>query len=484
MAKGNPTGVKEVTERLFAIEKELKLFDKKIAGEPFWELIRSSVRRKILGEVGVYNKKEAQGIRGMGHLVRLALHVLATSMVRNPLLAGRVDVLFFGMYRRRLQEDGFWHDTYCDPIADALERQGIRCSVIERPPFGRPVPKPAKTKHLSYEDFVEVCSMLARRLGFFRVRFSRDELTELAALERRINGEFGISLDVVGHVREILEKEKSMLPFYRAVLRRAAPKAVVATNLGSRLQLVKACRERGIPLVELQQGALHRYHLESVYGNHRVNREYMPDYYFTYGDFWNRFIALPLERVWSVGFPYYEREAARYRNVERKNNQILFLSQPMVGQQMVRFALELTQALGERYHIVYKLHPDEGADWRTHYAPLLDSAVEVVSDKDRPLYHLFAESTVQVGVSSTALFEGLGFGLPTYLLDAPGVELMPALVEAGSAQLISSPQELRELLEAHEWNVQVPGEEFFTTNALSKTVAALHKIIQTEGSSS
>ncbi len=460
--------LKEVTEKFLAIEEELGLLNRRIAGEPFWELIRSGVRRKILGEMGIYSKKEAPRIQGTGYLVRVALHILGDSLFRNPYFAGKADLLFFGMHRRRLLEDGFWHDIYCDPLIEQLEKEGARCLMIERPPFGRPIPGPVKTRRISYYDFIEACALLVRRLGLARIRFSADDRAFLEKVQERINGEFGTSVNLLLHAKLALEAEKSLLPFYRALLSRVAPKAVVVVNSAGHIQLIKACRERGIPLIELQQGALHRYMLEGL--------EYVPDYFFAYGDFWKQFVTLPPERVLSVGFPYYELESKKYREVPRKNNQILFLSQPTTGRLISRLALELARELGDEWRIVYKLHPEEGAGWRTRYPSLVDSQVAVMTDEDKSLYELLAESAVQAGVNSTALYEGLGFGLPTYLVEAPGVETMDALLEVGSARLVSSATELRALLLKPERQKPVEGDGFFRKDSLERMVKLTKEI--------
>ncbi len=475
MDNGNVT-LKEVTERFLAIEEELGLLNRRIAGEPFWELIRSVVRRKILGEMGMYSKKEAPRIQGIGYLARVALHVIANSLFRNPYLAGHADLLFFGMHRRRLLEDGFWHDIYCDSLIEQLEKEGVRCLMIERPPFGRPIAGPAKTRRLSYYDVIEVFALLARRLGFARVRFSAADRAFLDTLQERINGEFGTSVNILLHAKQALEVEKSLLPFYGALLSRVAPKAVVVVNSAGHIQLIKACRERGIPLIELQQGALHQYLLEGPHTGGSGRKEYVPDFFFAYGDFWKQFVSLPPERILSVGFPYYDMESRKYRGVPRKNSQILFLSQPTTGRLISRLAIELARELGDEWRIVYKLHPAEEADWRIRYPSLIDPLIIVTTDRDKPLYELLAESAAQAGVNSTALYEGLGFGLPTYLIEAPGVETMDALLEAGSARLVSSAAELRALLFKPKRQEQVEDEGFFRKDSLERMVKFTREI--------
>ena len=89
-------------------------------------------------------------------------------------------------------------------------------------------------------------------------------------------------------------------------------------------------------------------------------------------------------------------------------------------------------------------------------------------DKEKPLYQMLAESQVQVAVNSTATYEGLGFGLNTYLLDIPGVEAMGYLLETGYARLVGSVGEMRDLLAKQEERKTWNGEEFFRKNSLNR----------------
>jgi hypothetical protein len=276
-----------------------------------------------------------------------------------------------------------------------------------------------------------------------------------------------------------LEKQKILLPFYDALLRNIAPKAVVVVNLAGYRALVEASRKVHIPVIELQQGATHRYSLEDSYEGEKRKKYIVPDYFFTFGDYWKRLVAFPLpsDRLPSMGFPYYEQELERYKNVDRKK-QILFLSQPMFGRQMSQFAIDLARELGGTWHIVYKLHPgEEGHVWQELYSTLAGSGIEVVRDKEKPLYQMLAESEVQIAVNSTAVYEGLGFGLRTYLLDIPGVEMMEHLLEAGYARLVGSVGEMRDLLAKQEERSTWKEEEFFRKNSLKRMVDFMQNIV-------
>jgi hypothetical protein len=111
---------------------------------------------------------------------------------------------------------------------------------------------------------------------------------------------------------------------------------------------------------------------------------------------------------------------------------------------------------------------------------LADSNVEVVGDEP-PLYELFATSTTQVGVNSTALFEGLKFGLDTFVLDAPGWEYMTYLVDSGFAAVVSSIEEFVDTYQAGDVDFESVDETyFFEPDALSNFEDAVTQIIATD----
>jgi hypothetical protein len=106
-----------------------------------------------------------------------------------------------------------------------------------------------------------------------------------------------------------------------------------------------------------------------------------------------------------------------------------------IGEELSKYAVELSE--GYDVDIISKLHPKEYDSWEQDYPWLSESDIVCVTE-ETPLYKLFAESTAQIGVYSTALYEGIRFGLQTYILELPGSESMQSLVENDYAELIRS----------------------------------------------
>jgi hypothetical protein len=228
--------------------------------------------------------------------------------------------------------------------------------------------------------------------------------------------------------------------------------------------------------VELQHGVINKYHLGySFPGASRIKRTF-PDYLFVFGEFWKHVAEYPIEkeRIFSVGYPYLESELKKYPTV-KKQNQVLFISQGTIGKEMSKFASELSERENFPFSIAYKLHPGEYSRWRKEYPWLLKAKLRVIDDDQIPLYGLFAESNIQIGVHSTAIFEGLNYGLRTFLLDLPGVEYMDYLIEKEVATMATSVDDLLEKIQKGK-NSGIAMDFFFKPNSLDNIIEALDEL--------
>lgn len=67
-------------------------------------------------------------------------------------------------------------------------------------------------------------------------------------------------------------------------------------------------------------------------------------------------------------------------------------------------------------------------------------------DRPTPIYDELAAADAVLGVYSTAVFEGLAFGLPTVIAKLPGWEATAPLVAEGAAVAVGDAGELRAAL--------------------------------------
>ncbi|MDH3691704.1 MAG: hypothetical protein OEU36_19855, partial [Gammaproteobacteria bacterium] len=177
------------------------------------------------------------------------------------------------------------------------------------------------------------------------------------------------------------------------------------------------------------------------------------------------------ENILVIGYPYLEMKRTKYKNIA-KTDQVLFISQPTIGKQLASFCLKLRNIQPRSISIAFKLHPAEMADWREQYGHLIDAGITVIDSNDPELHLLQAQSRWQIGVYSTALYEGCTFGCGTFLVQLPGVEYMTDFVASGFAKIVETAEEVQLI----DCNSMANSSEIFAVDWQSNWAEAVEEI--------
>lgn len=473
------TTLSTMSDAVLAVERELGLLERTIDGVALWERIRFHVHRSLLVQAGVMGSPEPDTSRRMGW-VAARVRALRASLFRSAFHdPPSCDLLFAGGGRRVLDPEWGWYSPYCGLLAHECSRESLVVE-FQRGPWSLAAPGVA-TRFL---DHVHLRALVRRVTGRGRSVCAEGRAL-LQEVGRRLRRETGVSLDLASMAREELIRRDAALPLYRRLLRECGARVVVVECSYDKHTLVEAARASELPVVEIQHGVVSRYHLGYHFPSGSGKPTTFPDWFFAWGEFWRSAAEFPIERerVVPVGFPRFDRERsqppdASYDATHGGGEDILFLSQAMLGERISRFAARLA-GLGLRDRIVYRLHPREARSWRTRYPWLVASGVRVTGS-DASLYSQLRSVPIHVGCFSTALYEGLSLGGRTYLIRAPGVEYMDELVRAGKATLVQTPEELASLI----GDVTDPvggevdtGQQFFRPGSLSRARAALRALL-------
>lgn len=205
-------------------------------------------------------------------------------------------------------------------------------------------------------------------------------------------------------------------------------------------------RMAGIQSVEMQHGLVGHYQVNYSWPGHPPE-EAMPTDMLFFGQHWVDTVAHPsMLRPLVSGSDQIARLAAQEADAggtkADPRSPVLIMSQPTVSKVLWSFAVELARARPD-VPIVYRPHPGESMN---RYQSLL------AAEQDRPAnlelsrgapgsYALMASARLQIGVYSFTLVEGLALGCPSIVLDAPGAELMEAVVARGDVPMVSTVEE-------------------------------------------
>jgi len=467
---------KKIVEIIFQMEDDLKLFDKKIGDIRFWELVRYEVYHQISRQLGIFDQPHTKLEINSKFVGDFILNSLKNIFSNNPFLAPKSDILFFGFFRRKKMEDGLWWDIFCDPVISKLSKD-YQTFLLEMPRLNTH-PIPCKTNNIGYLDLSLFIGTLLGKAHVNSFFFSASEKALLQKIKNYILDHFNIAINLKKWVANTLSQRNGLLPVYSFILRRIRPKIVVVVCSYINKFFIEACKNAAIPVIELQHAVISKYHLGYSFPNSNSDNIVFPDYFLTFGDYWNNLVSLPIsiDNVISVGYPFFDLERSKFDS-EKKKDQIIFVSQGSIGEKMSKFAVELVKRQDFPFNIVYKLHPGEYYRWEKKYPWLKNSGINVIADDSIPLYKLLAQCKCLVGVYTTVIYEGLGLGLQTFLLNLPGSEYMEELIESKNVTLISTIDEL-------VLNVQNPimtninANSIFKPNALSNMTNTINEIFR------
>ncbi|MFX1370053.1 MAG: hypothetical protein ACFFAY_15780 [Promethearchaeota archaeon] len=297
-------------------------------------------------------------------------------------------------------------------------------------------------------------------------------------IKKEIHRRFNVDLDVERITLRLLGYRRIRLRYFGMVLKRIHPKAVVLVTSYGKEDLIEAAKSLGVVTIELQHGVIHSYHPGYSFPGDLREKSTFPHALLVFGDYWLDSAEYPIgrNRILSVGYPYLEEELKKYSRT-RKEKQILVISQWTIGAELSKFAAELSEVKDLGYRIIYKLHPLEYTGWHEKYPWLSGAEIDVIVGSRKSIYELFAESSLQIGVYSTAVYEGLAFGLGTFIPDVHGADYSESLVEAGVAIKVKSVQELvQHVREAASFR-ELDREKFFRSGARSRIVRILTRLV-------
>jgi len=450
------TPLQAAHDAFIAHEEAHDLWSLTAYGRRYWHFVRYEVFGWLMQAM------ELQGRRHGGYADKPLREKLAIHPRRWPATLRRshwrdlrpVDLVVFP-HPRHVPSDGSWVCPYTAPLVAGLPH---RRYVVKDLYEGRH-PHPLVDADLRYIEWAR----RAAELGFMATDawrgawLTKADRATCDAWVTDLERAFGVALDhdkVFRYLRKSIRNDLTLEKVYHRLFDKTRPRAAVcAVHYTHRnLAMTRVAKARGIPVVEVQHGFFGASHLAYNVAPGR-HPESFPDYLTVFGDFWRENtpgLPLPPERTPAIGFAWLERERARATpdapDATRKT--VLFVSQGTVAEALSEAAVGLSQRLDPaRWRIRFKHHPSDLSGWRERYPALAASSVEVI---ERPLgiYDAFAAADAQVGVYSTAVYEGLAFGLRTCVLAVPGHEGMLPLVEAGVVAKCADADELAAALES------------------------------------
>ncbi|MBD1167833.1 hypothetical protein IDH29_01450 [Pelagibacterales bacterium SAG-MED06] len=435
----------KVLERFEFIEKKLNLDKSLISQVPWWDMLRYKLFKEILFDLRLREKKnDEKKIRSKKKIIKISkirdyiFDFFKLFSKNSPFWIKKKSNIILGHPRRKLEKN-IYVDPYSDPFID-LFPSSFNFSIIERKDINNKHLSPTKTKNIFYSDILN-------RFGSLFSKFQRVKLEEfdnliISKLENSLYNEFSIKIEIKPKLIKMIKKWLGTNIVMSLFFKIKKPKLLIIVVSAGQEAIISAAKSLKITTLELQHGTPSRGKLNYDYSS-GIEKKSFPEYFLSFGDFWPLDCKLPIKKtnIIPFGFPYLFNKKTKYSNI-KKENRLVIVSQSDFTDQLSKFAIKTSKLFSTDIKVEYKPHPYEYVGSEPKYFQELRNAGVTVSDKGSDIYEIFARSRWQVGIFSTALYEGLYFNVACFVLDISGSEHMKKIIELDIARLISSPEQI------------------------------------------
>ncbi len=406
-------------ENFLAFERKHNCNSIEIEGLHVWALYRyeihNAIKKAVDGWGGAASSGDEQSYTKK-ELFAMAINAMKPFNYRN------VDVLFIGNGRRTKNVDsGVFEDIYCDEIAKKYN------SVILEHPENHGHCQPNGMDNVYFTDRVAFQTNLAVKLSRkfnTKTRQRRTaQVTEVfTPLFEAIKEEFGPDLaeKMIPEIVDRMYYVDITKKFCGKILDKAKPKLIIEICYYTMESYAMSIlgHERGIPTAEYSHGFAFPTHTPMQY-NHEDHLRELPDYELIYSKTQLPIVHLPDNvQMLTVGFPFFEKQRAHYQALNPKEEKtICFISTLHEGEEISKVAAAVAEEIGDEYRVIYKLHPFEFGTYKEKYPWTNTEKLEVIANNGEHIFKYLAQSSVVVSARTASVWEGIGFGCKTILLN-------------------------------------------------------------------
>jgi len=401
----------------------IKLFD----GTHLWNLLRIFLYSNFqkLGQPSTQKKFCKSNIASI-------LSLFKESFV--PLnLPKNITVCGFSSGESRKLYNNTYYDIYLDPLYEIL---GERLAVFEWPEttgHRRKYDHPVYSRHhvpmhipLWSKTFWDL--LYNRLIG--RKNFTLESEEVLQEIIEYISTTALVDkAKLTKDINDFITVFVSIKHFLHNILKKIKPKAVIIRCGYGRfpMALSQACRELGIPPIEIQHGLITAYLPAYRRATPTTNMDCVPEYLLTHGDIYTDLVRdgnlFDKDKVISTGYPYLQRTLMEKKATPAQKQtfspfpqNILFTSQWIVAAEIKDFIIKVADQLEQTYMnvgILFKPHPYDKND----YTDLQKNKHIILIDKYEDTFKLFSVADIHSTVYSTSGLEAMAFGTPNIFVD-------------------------------------------------------------------
>ncbi len=400
-----------VVKKMFQLEEQNNLFEIKVNNIFFYQLIRMQLYYYIIGEKKIYNKQDYSYKNALSTIYYICKECLSWNK-RKKLKKNKICII---QHSRKI--DG--KDIYTDYLKKIVKE----CTILHQSEGQN------YTQHknsINYDYYLMIKKFFTY-LGFSYPNKDKNVKKFIKIFKEAFLLDDSFEYSMYYYIQNQLNAYKVAINF----LKNTNFKKIIVVNSYGNQSLIYAANEIGLDTIELQHGVINNIHM----GYHfpKLNSQILsfPKKLILFGDFWRDKANFPINNnhLISLGSPHFDESYTKLRKDKKKiNDRVLVLSQQTMQKNILEFIKKII-SFQKNVKFTYKAHPKEDiriAEKFLNKHNLINN-VEIIHG-NKNIYTLFEKHTIQIGVFSTALYEGYSCNLKTGIIKAPGWESMKSFI--------------------------------------------------------
>lgn len=451
--------MKDTRDSFLQIERKYGLLDYRIEGLEIWQCIRNALFNQIISIQNGFHTAHASMTKK--ERLRFIPQMIFNSIFKNPFFTKKnIETIFYENSRKvKVQQD----ETIVS--IDPYTHYYIEGYKKEYEVFEDMYLYNHEKSLYSTNRYLDIFSFYHFFIGKRKKnKLSTADISFINQVNREINDKLNTDIDLLTEIKVGLINYRSQYLFYKKLFKKIKPKQLYLVCSYGKGGLIKAAKENNVTVIEFQHGFINSYHMGYHFPTYEKKDSLVtfPNQLYLFGQFWADYTSFPItdKNLIMHGYPYL-LDQIKKTTILKNRKKIIFISQGTIGKELSKFFYEVAKKLPD-YQFIYKLHPGEIYNWESNY-PLLIRAqtLDNVEIREKSnIYEDFSESMIQVGVYSTALFEGIAFNCKTILLSLPGIEYMGDLIKTNYVQVVSNVEEFKNAIQS-DYKSELSSEYFF-----------------------
>ena len=414
-------------ETFSQFEKRYDCFNQNIGGVYFWDIIRYELYLDILRNIkpGKVIINETKKISIFKKSIRLLKHLL--SLV-NFLLFTKCDFLFITSSRETMGNGG-GIDRNLGDILNVCKSNSVLFEKYE-----------INSSRLYYKSktLFDPSTYIKLILSRFFKRYDYSQILTC------IYNEFEDCNFTNERINEMIVNYKTDLLFYNFIFKIKKPKICFVNQNGIQKGLFSAGENYKVPIVEVQHCEIDKANPAYHYSEgiiYKKEQLYLPSYFFTFSDYWNKQVNYPVKKIISIGNSFLFQQPNLIDYVSVKKNALVVASANIYGENLKKIVIQLAQKSSE-LPIYFKLHPNQFAEREYYTAEFAAFKNVQVFSSEKSIGQLLMEAEAILVIQSTTIYEALHLKKKGIIYKKQSYEGHSSLFDNPNLYLIDTAEEI------------------------------------------